>query len=97
MNNRRYDIGNVKTRYNDSDKSDETPFVDNAVNPPKNQHHPQPEECIMGKKCKLDKCFGYVGEVPKMATRPRSMVMDFSPTRRERSARMRATTQHVVK
>jgi hypothetical protein len=35
MNKRRYEIGNVKTRYNDSDNKDETPFVDNAVNPPK--------------------------------------------------------------
>jgi hypothetical protein len=35
MNKRRYEIGNVKTRYNDRDNKDETPFVDNAVNPPK--------------------------------------------------------------
>jgi hypothetical protein len=35
MNKRRYEIGNVKTRYNDMDNKDETPFVDNAVNPPK--------------------------------------------------------------
>ena len=34
MKRSRYDIGKVKTRYNDNDKRDETPFVDNAVNPP---------------------------------------------------------------
>ena len=34
MNRSKYDIGKVKTRYSDNDKRDETPFVDNAVNPP---------------------------------------------------------------
>lgn len=32
--NRRYEIGKVNMRYNDIDKSDDTPFVDNAVKPP---------------------------------------------------------------
>jgi hypothetical protein len=31
---RRYAIGKVKMRYNDNERRDETPFVDNAVNPP---------------------------------------------------------------
>lgn len=34
MKRSKYDIGKVKTRYNDNDKSEETPFVDSTVNPP---------------------------------------------------------------
>jgi hypothetical protein len=34
MKRRRYAIGKVKIRYNDSDRRDAMPFVDNAVKPP---------------------------------------------------------------
>ena len=33
-NARRYVIGNVKMWYNESERREEIPFVDNAVNPP---------------------------------------------------------------
>lgn len=35
--------------------------------------------------------------IPKMATNPKSMVILFSPTRRERYTRISATTQFTVK
>jgi hypothetical protein len=34
MKRSKYEIGKVKMRYNDNDKRDETPFVDNTVKPP---------------------------------------------------------------
>jgi len=34
MKRRRYAIGKVNIRYNDKERRDETPFVDNAVKPP---------------------------------------------------------------
>lgn len=61
MNKRRYEIGNVKTRYNDMDNKDETPFVDNAVNPPKTLIAASTQRAYSGEELQVSQTFWVFG------------------------------------
>lgn len=80
---RRYVIGNVNIRYNDIERSDEIPFVDNAVKPPVLSQILRREELLsqgnMGEREESGAREEGQRGVPKIATNPISIVILFPP------------------